>query len=146
MNRSDTITLTRVTAIGYHGVFDHEKRDGQPFATDVVLHLDVTEAAATDDLNKTANYGAVAECVVAMVTGEAFDLIETLSVRLAERILADFEVVNAVEVTVHKPKAPIQVPFGDVSVTVFRTREQSGVECTSPVAARAAEPAIGNGR
>ena len=71
---------------------------------------------------KTADYGAVAETIVAMVTGEAFDLIETLSVRMAEKILADFAVVNAVEVTIHKPKAPIQVPFGDVSITVFRSR------------------------
>lgn len=124
MKRSDTITLTRVTAIGYHGVFEHEKRDGQPFITDVVLHLDVSAAAASDDLAKTADYGAVAETIVAMVTGEAFDLIETLSVRTAEKILADFTQVDAVEVTIHKPKAPIQVPFGDVSITVFRSRQQ----------------------
>ncbi|WP_349361603.1 dihydroneopterin aldolase [Arthrobacter antibioticus] len=120
----DSIKLTSVTAIGYHGVFEHEKRDGQPFITDAVLHLDVSAAAATDDLHKTANYGAVAETIVAMVTGQAFDLIETLSVRMVEKILIDFPILNAVEVTIHKPKAPIQVPFGDVSVTVFRSREQ----------------------
>lgn len=123
MTGLDTIRLSSVHAIGYHGVFAHEKRDGQPFITDVVLHLDIASAAATDDLSKTADYGAVAETVVAMVTGEPFDLIETLSARTAERILADFPVVAAVEVTIHKPKAPIQVPFGDVSITVFRTRE-----------------------
>lgn len=123
--RPDTIRLTSVTAIGYHGVFDHEKRDGQPFITDAVLYMDVAEAAATDDLCKTADYGAVAETIVAMVTGEAFDLIETLSVRMAEKILADFPVLQAVEVTVHKPKAPIQVPFGDVSITIYRAREQA---------------------
>lgn len=123
-NNSDMITLKGVTAIGYHGVFAHEKRDGQPFITDIVLHLDVAAAAAADDLAKTANYGAVAETIVSLVTGEAYDLIETLSVRMAERILVDFPMLNAVEVTVHKPKAPIQVPFGDVSVTVFRTRER----------------------
>ncbi len=124
MTRLDTIRLSSVSAIGYHGVFDHEKRDGQPFITDVVLHLDIAAAAATDDLSKTADYGAVAETVVVMVTGKPFDLIETLSARTAERILNDFPVVQAVEVTIHKPKAPIQVPFGDVSITVFRAREQ----------------------
>nr|WP_210768792.1 dihydroneopterin aldolase [Arthrobacter sp. E3] len=117
------ITLKGVTAIGYHGVFAHEKRDGQPFITDAVLHLNVGAAAATDDLALTVNYGAVAETIVSMVTGEAFDLIETLSVRMAEKILADYPVLEAVEVTVHKPKAPIQVPFGDVSITIFRSRE-----------------------
>src|SRR5690606_33791008 len=122
--RPDTIKLTSVSAIGYHGVFDHEKRDGQPFITDVVLHLDIGAAAATDDLARTADYGAVAEAVVAMVTGEPFDLIETLSVRMAEKLIEQFPVLDAVEVTIHKPKAPILVPFGDVSITVFRTRQQ----------------------
>ncbi|MDO5752925.1 dihydroneopterin aldolase [Arthrobacter sp.] len=125
MSREDLITLKGVTAIGYHGVFAHEKRDGQPFITDAVLHLDVGAAAATDDLALTANYGAVAETIVSMVTGDAFDLIETLSVRMAEKILADYPVLKAVEVTVHKPKAPIQVPFGDVSITIFRSRENA---------------------
>ena len=123
MKQLDTIRLSGVAAIGYHGVFDHEKRDGQPFITDAVLFMDIAEAAATDDLSKTADYGAVAETIVAMVTGEPFDLIETLTARMAERLLADFPVLHAVEVTVHKPKAPIQVPFGDVSITVRRTRD-----------------------
>lgn len=118
----DSIKLSGVTAIGYHGVFDFEKRDGQPFITDVVLFMDVSDAAKTDDLSKTADYGAVADTILALVTGEAFDLIETLTSRIADKLLADFPVLDAVEVTVHKPKAPIQVPFGDVSITVFRAR------------------------
>lgn len=138
MTQLDTIRLTRVTAIGYHGVFEHEKRDGQPFITDAVLHLDIGAAAATDDLSKTADYGAVAETIVAMVTGPAFDLIETLSVRMAERILEDFPVVQAVEVTIHKPKAPIQVPFGDVSITVLRTREAAGTSVSGSAVSGAA--------
>lgn len=124
MTHPDTIKLTGVSAIGYHGVFAHEKCDGQPFITDVVLHLDIGAAAATDDLGKTADYGAVAEVVVSMIAGEPFDLIETLSVRMAEKLIAQFAVLDAVEVTIHKPKAPIQVPFRDVSITVFRTRQQ----------------------
>ncbi|MGA7206927.1 MAG: dihydroneopterin aldolase [Specibacter sp.] len=119
---SDTITLTGITAIGYHGVFDYEKRDGQPFIVDAVLHTDISAAAATDDLSKTAHYGEVAETIAALIRGDAFDLIETLTVRIAEAILAGFAGVFAVEVTVHKPKAPIQVPFGDVSIKAFRSR------------------------
>ncbi|PYI40396.1 dihydroneopterin aldolase [Arthrobacter psychrolactophilus] len=122
MKHRDSIKLSGVTAIGYHGVFDFEKRDGQPFITDVVLFMDVSDAAKTDDLSKTADYGAVADTILSLVTGEAFDLIETLTSRIAEKLLADFPVLDAVEVTVHKPKAPIQVPFGDVSITVFRAR------------------------
>ncbi len=122
MNRPDTITLSGITAIGYHGVFDHEKRDGQPFVVDAVLQVDLAAAAATDDLAKTAHYGEVAETIAGLIRGDSLDLIETLAVRTAEAILAGFAVVEAVEVTVHKPKAPIQVPFGDVSIRVFRSR------------------------
>ncbi|ALE93516.1 dihydroneopterin aldolase [Arthrobacter alpinus] len=122
MNPADTITLSGITAIGYHGVFDFEKRDGQPFVVDAVMHADLGAAAATDDLAKTAHYGDVADTIVALIRGDAHALIETLAVRIAEAILAGFPVVSAVEVTVHKPKAPIQVPFGDVSIKVFRSR------------------------
>lgn len=128
MSRPDTITLTGITAIGYHGVFDHEKRDGQPFIVDAVLSLDLAEAAATDDLTKTAHYGEVAEVIAGLIRGEAFDLIEKLAVSIADDILEGFSIVDAVEVTVHKPKAPIQVPFGDVSINVYRSRNsQTGV-------------------
>ncbi|WP_394940544.1 dihydroneopterin aldolase [Psychromicrobium sp. YIM B11713] len=122
LKQPDRITLTGVSAIGHHGVFDREKRDGQPFIVDAVLFTDVRPAAANDELGKTANYAEVAEEIKAMITGEAFDLIETLAERTAQRILESFS-VDAVEITVHKPKAPIQVPFGDVSVTVHRERE-----------------------
>ena len=122
MSAADTITLTGITAIGHHGVFEHEKRDGQPFIVDAVLHTDISGAAATDDLAQTSDYGAVAEAIAELIRGEAFDLIETLTERIALRILADFPRVAAVDVTVHKPKAPIQVPFGDVSITMHRAR------------------------
>ncbi|WP_427016113.1 dihydroneopterin aldolase [Pseudarthrobacter sp. P1] len=118
----DRITLTGVSATGYHGVFEHEKRDGQPFVVDAVLYTDISAAAATDDLAKTAHYGEVAEEIVALITGEPFDLIETLTERIAARILAGFPGVAAVDVTVHKPKAPIEVPFGDVTISIHRER------------------------
>jgi dihydroneopterin aldolase len=103
-------------------VFDAEKRDGQPFVVDAVMHTDFSAAAASDDLAATASYADIAERIVAIIEGDPVDLIETLAVRLAEAILGEFGPagVTAVELTVHKPKAPIQVPFEDVSVTVFR--------------------------
>lgn len=119
--RPDLITLTGVSATGYHGVLEAERRDGQPFVVDAVLHTDFAAAAASDDLGRTANYAEVAERIVAVIEGEPVDLIETLAVRLAEVVLAEFA-VDAVELTVHKPRAPINVPFADVSVTVFRER------------------------
>lgn len=121
MRPSDTITLSGLSAVGYHGVFEHERRDGQPFIVDVVLHTDIRPAAASDDLADTANYGAVAEEVTALITGPPFNLIETLAERIAARILACFPVA-AVQVRVHKPKAPITVEFTDVDISIFRER------------------------
>jgi dihydroneopterin aldolase len=117
----DRITLTGVTAVGYHGVFDFERRDGQPFVVDAVLYTDFTKAAETDDLQYTAHYGEVAELITKHIEGEPLNLIEGLAVRIAEGILENYSVA-AVDVTVHKPKAPIEVPFGDVTVSVHRER------------------------
>lgn len=117
----DRITLTGVTAVGYHGVFDFERRDGQPFVVDAVLYTDFTKAAETDDLQYTAHYGEVAELITKYIEGEPLNLIEGLAVRIAEGILENYNVA-AVDVTVHKPKAPIEVPFGDVTVSVHRER------------------------
>lgn len=123
MSARDRIRLAGLSAVGHHGVFDHERRDGQPFVTDVVLHLDAGPAAAGDDLARTANYAEVADTVARLVTGEPVDLIETLADRIARAVLAEQPVVAAVEVTVHKPQAPIPHDFTDAAVTVHRTRE-----------------------
>ncbi|MCU1549371.1 MAG: dihydroneopterin aldolase [Arthrobacter sp.] len=117
----DQITLSGVTAVGHHGVFDFERRDGQPFVVDAVLHLDFSAAAASDDVLDTAHYGEVAACIRGWITGEPLNLIEALAVRIAEDVLQKFA-VSAVDITVHKPKAPLGVEFGDVSVCVRRER------------------------
>lgn len=115
----DRIALSGVSATGYHGVFEFERREGQVFVVDVVLGVDTRRAASTDDLADTVDYGAVAADVVAAVEGEPLDLIEGLAQRIADACLAR-DLVQAVEVTVHKPQAPVGVPFGDVAVTISR--------------------------
>ncbi|GAA2501658.1 dihydroneopterin aldolase [Streptomyces thermolineatus] len=117
----DRVALRGLRARGHHGVFDHERAEGQTFVVDLVLGLDTRPAAAADDLTLTVHYGIVAEEVVAVVSGEPVDLIETLAQRIADRCLAH-EAVQEVEVTVHKPNAPITVPFDDVTVTITRRR------------------------
>ncbi len=117
----DRVTLRGLRARGHHGVFGHERADGQDFVVDVVLGLDTAPAAATDDLTRTVHYGEVAEDVVAVVRGEPVDLIETLAQRIAQTCLAR-PAVQEVEVTVHKPQAPITVPFDDVAITITRRR------------------------
>lgn len=119
---ADRITLTGLRVRGRHGVFDHERRDGQDFVVDVTLWLDLSAAAKTDDLQHTVHYGELAERVAAVVAGEPRDLIETVAAEIAEAEMAD-ERVLAAEVTVHKPSAPIPLSFADVAVTVRRSRK-----------------------
>jgi dihydroneopterin aldolase len=119
----DRIALTGLTAHGFHGVFEQERRQGQPFVVDVVLYLDTRPAAASDDLTRTVHYGELATGLADVVRGEPVDLIETLAARLAERATAD-PLVVAADVTVHKPSAPIEETFTDVSVTVRRLRSE----------------------
>ncbi|MFF3561957.1 dihydroneopterin aldolase [Streptomyces sp. NPDC002574] len=117
----DRVALRGLRARGHHGVFEHERREGQDFVVDLVLGLDTAPAAATDDLTRTVHYGIVAEEVAAVVQGEPVDLIETLAQRIADQCL-EHELVEEVEVTVHKPQAPITVPFDDVTVSIIRRR------------------------
>jgi dihydroneopterin aldolase/2-amino-4-hydroxy-6-hydroxymethyldihydropteridine diphosphokinase len=118
---TDRISLLGVRARGFHGVLADEKREGQDFVVDVVLHLDLASAGATDDLARTINYAEVGADVVRRIEGPSLDLIESLAEQVAGDALAR-PGVRDVEVTVHKPSAPVGVPFGDVAVTIHRTR------------------------
>ncbi len=120
---ADRISLLGLRAFGRHGVFDHERRDGQEFVVDAVLWLDTRAAAAADDLALTVDYGEVAARLAAVVSGEPVALIETLADRLAVACLSADLAVRDVEITVHKPHAPLSVPFRDITVTIRRSRE-----------------------
>lgn len=117
----DVISLKGVRAFGYHGVLPEEREHGQTFVTDVDVWLDSRRAAADDDLGATVDYSAVARDVVAVIEGEPCQLIETVADRIAQRVLT-YRPVRSVRVTVHKPEAPIEATFGDVSVSLVRTR------------------------
>ncbi|WP_418908016.1 2-amino-4-hydroxy-6-hydroxymethyldihydropteridine diphosphokinase [Glutamicibacter endophyticus] len=116
----DRISIQGISATGYHGVFDHEKRDGQIFVVDVVLHTEITRAALSDNVADTVHYGEVSELVVAQIQAGPWDLIEKLAVQIAEAILVGYRSVRTVDVTVHKPQAPIPVPFSDVAIEITR--------------------------
>lgn len=118
---TDRIELRGLRVRGFHGVLADERRDGQDFVVDAVLGLDTRAAAAADDLALTVDYSAVAHRLAGIVAGEPVDLIETLAERLAAACL-DQPLVDDVEITVHKPSAPIDLPFDDVTVTVRRGR------------------------
>lgn len=118
----DQVRVVGLTATGHHGVFEHERRDGQDFGVDVVLHLDTRAAAASDDLDDTVDYGTLASDLAAAVRGRPYNLVEALAGRLALMCLSDPRVAVA-DVVVHKPYAPIQESFADVMVVVRRSRD-----------------------
>ncbi len=121
MKALDAIALRGIRARGRHGVLPAERELGQEFQVDVTLFLDTAPAAAGDDLALTVDYGELATRLSAVVEGEPVDLIETLAQRLADVCLS-YERVEEVEVSVHKPAAPIPLPFDDVVVTIRRRR------------------------
>jgi 7,8-dihydroneopterin aldolase/epimerase/oxygenase len=117
----DRISLTGITAFGHHGVFDFERQQGQPFVVDVSCTLDLSSAASADDLEQTIDYGALARAVAADIERDPLNLIEALAERIALTCLR-YEAVQCVEVTVHKPQAPMPVDVADVAVTLTRSK------------------------
>ncbi len=122
---TDRIELHGLRARGFHGVFESERQQGQQFVVDLVLHVDTRAAAASDDLGDTVHYGVIAQQVHDVVSGEPVDLIETLAARIADTVLRH-DAVAAVDVAVHKPEAPIEVPFDDVVLRIHRQRGGRG--------------------
>jgi dihydroneopterin aldolase len=118
---TDRIELRGLTIRGNHGVFDHERRDGQDFIIDVTVWIDLAAAAASDDLADTYDYGVLAQRAADIVGGPARDLIETVAAEIADDVMGD-QRVHAVEVVVHKPQAPIPLNFADVAVVARRSR------------------------
>jgi len=118
---SDRIVLHGLQAHGYHGVHDHERRNGQLFVVDATLAVDTRAAARSDDLADTVDYSSLARELCEVVEGEPVSLLETLAGRLVAVCLADPR-VDAVDITVHKPQAPVGVPVDDITVTIHRDR------------------------
>lgn len=119
---TDELAVLGIECFGHHGVFEFEKREGQTFVIDLVLGIDTTSAAASDDLHDTVDYGSLVASAKAAVEKDPVDLIETLAQRIADVCLLDAR-VEWTRVTIHKPDAPIEATFRDVALTITRTRE-----------------------
>ncbi|HYB36209.1 MAG TPA: dihydroneopterin aldolase [Mycobacterium sp.] len=118
---ADRIELRGLTVRGRHGIYDHERSDGQDFVVDITVWIDLVDAAASDDLSDTYDYGVLAQRAADIVGGPARNLIETVAGEIADDVMNDKR-VHAVEVVVHKPQAPIRQTFGDVAVVARRSR------------------------
>ena len=118
---SDELAINGIECFDHHGVFDFERREGQPFVIDLVLGMDTRPAATSDDLHDTVDYGSLVTSVKNAVESDPVDLIETLAQRIADVCLLD-DRVEWCRLTVHKPKAPIDATYSDVALTITRTR------------------------
>ncbi|HEX5038781.1 MAG TPA: dihydroneopterin aldolase [Candidatus Limnocylindria bacterium] len=121
---SDRLSLLGMRWHATHGVLAQEKVEPQPFEVDVVLHADLAPAAERDDLARTVDYSALHDLVGEIVTGRSFDLIEALAGAIARAVLAatDPLIVDAVEVRVRKPEAPIDGDLDTVEAALVRRR------------------------
>ena len=128
---TDRIVLTGLRLFSRHGVFDFERADGQEFVVDITVWMDLDAAARTDDLADTMDYGALAHRAAAIVGGRPCKLIETVAAAVAEDVMTD-QRVHAVEVTIHKPSAPIELAFADVAVVARRSRRARRAEDGPP--------------
>ncbi|WP_372446926.1 dihydroneopterin aldolase [Nocardia goodfellowii] len=118
---TDRIELRGLRVFAHHGVFDFERRDGQEFIVDLTLWTDFAAAAQSDDIADTVHYGELAELAVRIVQGTPRNLIETVAAELADEVMSDPR-VQACEVVLHKPSAPIPHTFADVRVVTARSR------------------------
>ena len=119
---SDQLAVRGLEIHAHHGVFDFERRDGQVFVIDLLLGYDARRAGASDDLSDTVDYGTLVADVKKAAEQDPVDLIETLGERIAQVCLTRRQ-VEWVEVTVHKPDAPIEATFRDVALTIRRTQD-----------------------
>ena len=137
---TDRISLIGLSARGHHGVLPFEREEGQLFTVDVILDLGqrgTAVAAVTDSVTDAVDYSRVANGIVSIIEGEPVNLIESLADRIAERVLS-FPRVVAAEVTVHKPQAPLDVAFEDVSVTIHRVADAAAGHDGAPATSQAA--------
>jgi dihydroneopterin aldolase len=118
---SDRIELRGLRVVGTHGVLPEERSRAQPFELDLDLEVDLGAAGASDDLDDTVDYGAVAETAARVVGQESFKLLEALAARVADALLADAR-VRAVTVGVRKLRPPVPVDLGSAGVRLTRRR------------------------
>ena len=120
---ADRIELNGLVCYAHHGVLPHETEHGQAFTVDITCWVDFAEAAAGDDLTKTINYAELAQLAYDVAAGTPRQLIETVATEIADTAMDRFDALHAIEVTVHKPHAPIPLVFDDVAVVCRRNRK-----------------------
>lgn len=128
----DVIRLTGVQLSARIGVLDQEKTADQPLSVDAELRLDLSNAGRSDALEHTVSYADIADLIEDVVTGQHFNLIESLAETLTQDIILSDSRIEAAAITVHKPQAPLTQSFEDVSVTIHRSRSEVAASAALP--------------
>lgn len=132
----DQIAVRGIRVIGYHGVNANEREDGQLFFADVIVHVNTRAAASSDDVSRTVNYSDVADRAAEVLAGSPFQLIEAVAEHIARELL-EIDGVECVDVTVHKPQAPLHVEFKDVTVTIRRDHRDGSIDADKRIGSSA---------
>jgi len=117
--------LRGLRALGHHGALPGEQDRPQPFQIDLDIEADLAPAAASDELDDTIDYGALAAAAVRVVSEERWKLLERLAQRIVEDVVDADRRVTAVTVTVRKLRPPVPVDLGSAGVRVTRRRRRA---------------------
>lgn len=121
----DVIHLAGIEVFAHHGVFEHEKINGQRFVVDVDVEFDASRAIMTDSVEDTLNYAELAQLVHDEVQRDPMDLLEAVAFRVIRSVF-DAYPAERVTVTIHKPDVDMPVMLDQVAVTISRARNEVG--------------------
>jgi 7,8-dihydroneopterin aldolase/epimerase/oxygenase len=119
---SDRIFINGLSLHAYHGVMAHEAKVGQSFALDLVVEVDLKNAARSDKVADTVSYDQIVDAASRAFCAQRYRLVEAAAGAVADAVLAQFPRIKTVCVTVHKPHAPIAATFRDLGVEITRSR------------------------
>jgi 7,8-dihydroneopterin aldolase/epimerase/oxygenase len=114
-----TIELHGIVLHAFHGVLEHERREGQRFLVDVELDLSDARAAASDRIEDAIDYRDVVAAVAEISDGRAYRLLEAFAAALADTLVERFPVA-AVRVRVRKPDVELARPVEHAAVVAVR--------------------------
>ncbi|RSL29324.1 dihydroneopterin aldolase [Salibacterium salarium] len=118
----DKIYIKGMEFYAYHGVFPEENKLGQRFRVDLTLDVDLSEAAAEDNLEKSVNYAEAHQAVKDVIEGTTYKLVETVAEDIASNVLQQFSIIEEATVKVIKPDPPIAGHYDHVAIEIKRAR------------------------
>ena len=117
---NDFIKVTNMKVFANHGVLEKEKKNGQNFYLNAKVYVDMRKAGLTDKLEDTINYDQICIFLAEVFAEEVFDTIEAAAEYTVQEIMVNFPMIEAMELEVRKPHAPLTYVPEDISVTIYR--------------------------